>query len=107
MSRQAPRFGSDEKNHRRLIADAANSAIRGELEITGAATFSSGSTSTTLTDARFGKGRYVLMVPLDSYGAGLGWWMSSIADGTCTIGHAAPSHDAAFGWVVLGTGASR
>lgn len=91
----------------RMIADAANSALRGELEVTGTVTLAHGDTSTTITDARLGVGRLVLLVPLDANGAGLSWHLSSIANGSCVIAHADPAADAAFGWFVIGSGASR
>lgn len=107
MSHQAPRFGSDEKSHRRLIADAANSALRGELEVTGRVTVVAGTVTTTITDARLGVGRTVLLVPRDQYGPAAGWWLSSIEKGSCVIGHASLAHEAVFDWIVLGTGAAR
>lgn len=105
MSSLAPRFGSDEKNHRRLIADAANAALRGELNTSGRVSVLADTTSTVITDARLGYGRLIFLVPLDARGAILDWWVASMADGTCTIGHAPLEYDADFAWSVIGEGA--
>lgn len=105
MTLFAPRFAVDEKGHRRLLADAANAAIKGELNTSGRFTVLANTTSTTITDARFGYGRLIVLVPLDARGAILDWWVANMENGTCTIGHALLSYDADFAWTVIGEGA--
>jgi hypothetical protein len=104
MTQLAPRFATDEKGHRRMLADAANAALRGELNNTGQVTCANGTTSTTITDARMGYGRLLVLVPLDAVAAALNWHLSAMTNGSCTIAHAAPSGDAVFGWCVIGSG---
>lgn len=107
MSLLAPRSSLNEVSHRMQIADAANAALRGELLNTGTVTIVAGATSTTITDARLGVGKLLLLTPLDAYGAGLAWHLESMGNGSCVVGHSALAHDAAFGWVVIGSGATR
>jgi hypothetical protein len=105
MTLFAPRFAQDEKGHRRMLADAANAAIKGELNTSGRVTVATGTTQTTITDARMGYGRLIVLVPLDARGAILDWWVASMTNGVCVIGHALLSYDADFAWTVIGEGA--
>ncbi len=102
----APTDLPDERSHRRQIAEAANSALRGETHNTGTILISSGTTEFVLQDPRMGAEKVVVLIPLDSTAANLHAWVdrSSIGKGTVTIRLAHPAGgDCSFDYIITGT----
>jgi hypothetical protein len=96
----------DEKQHRRLIAEAANAALRGETHNTGQFTAPPGAASYTLQHSRLGVGKVLLLVPTNAAAAISLWHVSKILKGTAVINFSnPPTSDAAFDFVIIGAGA--
>ena len=61
--RLAPLIHTHAEEHRRLIADAANQALAGNLNNRGSFTLAAGGTTTTVTDTRAGADTVILWTP--------------------------------------------
>jgi hypothetical protein len=69
---------------------------------TGSVTLATGTTSTVLRDALFGRDTAVVLVPTDAAGAALACLAGRHAVGSVTLGHAAPGRHLTFLWIALG-----
>jgi hypothetical protein len=103
----APLTGTDEREHRRKIAQAANLALGGKLNCTGMATLTPGAGSTTITDARVSANSVILLSPLTAHAAAElsagTLYMSARAAGSFTIQHANNAqNDRSFGYAIIG-----
>jgi len=94
----------DEKQHRRLIAEAANAALRGETHNTGRFTAPPGS-NYVLRSPRLGVGRVLLLSPRNAPAAAAKWYVSEEEKGSVTINFTPPLTEAAdFAFAVVGVG---
>ena len=96
---------SNEKEHRRQIAQLANNLLAGKTNNVVQVTLTPSSTTTTLTDARIGANTAIILVPLtaDAAAAFSGLYVSSQANGTATLTHASSaSVDRTFNVVLIG-----
>lgn len=92
--------------HRRQIAAAANSALRGETHNTGVLSVPAGVTDVTLTDPRMGAEKVVLLSATDNVAADLHPWIdrSSIVKGSVIVRFTHPGGaDCSFDYVIVGT----
>ena len=92
----------DEKQHRRLIAEAANAALRGETHNTGRFTAPPG-VSFVLKSPRLGVGRLLLLMPRNASAAAARWFIDEVEKGSATINFTPPLTEAAdFAFAVVG-----
>ena len=102
----APLDMPGESQHRRLIAEAANAALRGETHNTGNFTAPAGADNFILEGPRLGIGKVLQLTPRNAAAAVSGWFVSEVQNGTAIIVFNAPlAADAAFDFVVAGVGA--
>ena len=101
----APLDMPGERQHRRLIAEAANAALRGESHNAGRFTAPAGESDFVLEAPRLGIGKVLLLTPRNAQAAVSGWYVSEVRNGSATIVFNAPlAADAAFDFVVVGVG---
>jgi hypothetical protein len=94
----------DEKQHRRMIAEAANAALRGESHNTGRFTAPPGG-SFVLENPRLGVGRVLLLTPRNDAAAMARWYAGEEKSGAVTIIFNPPLLEAAeFSFAVAGVG---
>ncbi len=97
--------GADEAQHRFVIADALNRAIRGNLDAVGTFTLAAGVTTTTVTDNLFYFDQVVVWSPTTANAAAAlaGLYISARANGSFTLTHAnTGTTDRTFFYVRLG-----
>ena len=93
---------SNEKEHRRQIAQLANNLLAGKLNATLQVTLTTG-TTTTVTDARIGASTYFGFQPMTADAAAVtGIYPSSQANGTATFTHASGPADRTFNVLLIG-----
>lgn len=96
---------SDEKEHRRQLAQIANRLNRGKFNATGSITLRASQTTTTLTDERIGATSYIDFMPTTAHGATAkqSIFMTNFIKGAATINHASSANtDQSFVYAVLG-----
>ena len=94
----------DEKQHRRMIAEAANAALRGETHNTGIFTAPPGA-NYVLRSPRIGVGRVVLLTPRNAAAAEARWFVGEEQKGSAVINFTPPLTEAAdFAFAVVGVG---
>lgn len=97
----------DERQHRRLIAQALIRAMAGGLNVTGTVTLTANVASTVVTDKRVGPGTVIDFMPITSnaaleQAAGT-MFVSARTDENFTITHANNAQvDRTFGYSILG-----
>ena len=95
---------SDEKQHRRLIAEAANAALRGETHNTGYFIAPPGERY-ILQHPRLGVGRVLVLSPRNDAAALAHWFVTDEMNGTAIIIFTPPlTETAAFSFAVVGVG---
>lgn len=101
----APQTFPNEKEHRRLIASAANLALQGKLNAVTKVTLAASATTTTLTDARIGANTWLGFQPTtaDAAAALSGLYVSAQQKGQATLTHASTaSVDRTFSVLLIG-----
>ncbi|MDL2285709.1 hypothetical protein LJB93_03085 [Desulfovibrio sp. OttesenSCG-928-F07] len=98
----APEDGHNENIHRRQIARAANSALRGQLGVTGKC--KPNAQVYTLKDSRLGMGRTLFLTPRNIEAATIGWFVGSISTGQAIIEFTANPAGAEFDFMIIGIG---
>jgi hypothetical protein len=101
----APETWTNEPEHRRKLAQAANLALGGKLNSVLQATLAANSATTTITDKRIGANTYIGFSPLtaDAAAALSGLYVSSQANGTATLTHANNAQtDRTFNLLLIG-----
>jgi hypothetical protein len=96
---------SDEKEHRRQIAQLSNNLLQGKLNTVVQVTLTPSSTTTTITDQRIGANTGIFFSPLTANAAGAlsGLYVSSQANGTATLTHASTATvDRTFNVLLIG-----
>ena len=94
---------TNERQHRRELASGVSAALRGETyNVGGIVTFAQGTTSTTLTDVRFGSQRTAFLIPRCPNASQVRWHLSSITNGTATFTYPNIAQPCQFNWVVVG-----
>ena len=96
---------SDEKEHRRQIAQLANNLLAGKLNTVIQVTLTANVTTTTITDKRIGANTGIFFSPLtaDAAAAQAGLYVSSQANGTATLTHASTATvDRTFNVLLIG-----
>jgi len=100
----APTDLPDDKQHRRLIAEAANAALRGETHNTGYFIAPPGE-GFVLEHPRLGVGRVLLLSPRNEAAAMAHWYVTDKMAGTAVINFTPPlTEEAAFAFAVVGVG---
>jgi hypothetical protein len=101
MFRRLPPFGGDQ----RAVAEIVNGIMDGKTNNTGTITLNSGSTSTTLTDARIGAESVIIMTPMTSNAAKefSTCYVSARTNGSATLTHQNTGHsDLDYTYIVVG-----
>lgn len=94
--------------HRRQIAEAANSALRGESNNTGTLTVPAGNTIYTLYDSRLGVGKVLFLSPRNGMAAMSKWYVPEAMNGSADIYFYEPQpDDAEFSYAIIGQGNTR
>lgn len=96
---------SDEKEHRRQIAQLANNLLQGKLNTVIQVTLTPSSTTTTVTDKRIGAYTGLFFSPLtaDAAAAQAGLYVSSQQNGSATLTHASTATaDRTFNVLLIG-----
>lgn len=87
------------------LAAAANAALRAETHNTGRFEVAAAASGLTLKDPRFGAGRLVVLIPLNTAAANAPWYMSSMRKGEADIVFTVvPSSAAEFAYIIAGFG---
>lgn len=100
-----PSMLSDEKEHRRQIAQTLGSTIGGKLNAVTQITLAANTTTTTVTDKRIGANTFFGFQPMtaDAAAALAGLYVSSQAKGTATLTHAnTATTDRTFSLLLIG-----
>lgn len=103
MTRFVKTANSNEREHRRELAESLNQALLGRLNNNSTVTLAGGTTTTTITNPNFGLNTVVLLVPLDATGQGVTWHMSDVSNGAIEITHDDPVSDAVFAYLSFGS----
>lgn len=101
MFRLLPPFGGDQ----RAVAEIVNGIMNGKTNNTGVVILNSGSTSTTLTDARIGAESVIIMTPMTENAAKeFGTcYISARTNGSATITHQNTGHaDLNYTYIIVG-----
>ena len=103
----APLTGTDEREHRRKIAQAANLALGGKLNCTGSVTLTPSAGSTAVTDARASANSVILLSPLTAHAAAElsagTLYISARTAGSFTLTHANNAqNDRIFAYALIG-----
>lgn len=100
----APEDWDDDVEHRRVLAETANSALRGHLNNGGTVTLTASATSTTVSNAHTNAGSTVFLQPV-SENAGNTRYYITTADGSFTIVHDSQGFtDRTFNYAVFNDG---
>ena len=102
----APTDSSNEKMHRRVLAMAANAALRGETHNTGSFRVPAGAAQYVLEDPRLNVDRVVALTALDSVAADLRPWIApaDLGKGRAVIRFSRPADaDCGFDYIITGT----
>lgn len=94
----APVRHSNDAAHRRLLANEIN---RQELFVS-IVTLTTSSTTTTVTDARMGTDKTVVLTPTDANAAAENIYLSSALDGSFVLTHASAGTTRTFNYVIIG-----
>lgn len=100
-----PLMLSDEKEHRRQIAQLANNLLQGKMSCVIQVTLAANVTTTTVTDKRIGANTYLGFQPLtaDAAGALSGLYVSAQQNGSATLTHAnTATTDRTFNVLIVG-----
>ena len=89
---------ADERAHRRELADAINLLI----PVVQSVTLTTSSTTTTVTDARMGSDKTVLLIPTNSNAASENWHLSTKGNGSFVITHANAGTTRTFDYIIIG-----
>jgi hypothetical protein len=101
-----PSFQSDEKIHRRKIAEWARQANSGKIPVVGNLVLATSTISTTVADGRVGPNSWIGLEPMtaNALSAMPKVWVSSTLSGSFALTHASSaSTDQNFRYAVLGT----
>lgn len=103
----APLEYTDEREHRRLIAEVVNNNQNGKINATGTVTLTASQATTTLSDNRIGPNSVILFMPTTAnaaaeVGAG-GFYVSARGEKTATLTHANNAQsDRTYAYAILG-----
>jgi hypothetical protein len=86
----------------REVSEVVNNIMDGKINSTGEFTISSGTTTTTVTDARAGADSIILFTGLGHDISHTHPWVSSRANGSFVVGHQNHGHDMDVGYVIVG-----
>jgi hypothetical protein len=101
----APLFLSDEKEHRRQLAQFLNNTIAGHLNAVTNVTLTPSATTTTVTDARIGPNTHMSFTPLTANAATAraALYVSARSKGSATLTHANSANaDQTFSVLLIG-----
>jgi len=86
----------------REVAEVVNNLVEGKSNNTGTFTAESGTTSTTVTDARASGVSIILFTGLDSHYYDIEPYISSRSNGSFVVGHKNHGHDSEVGYIIVG-----
>lgn len=86
----------------REVAEVVNNLVEGKLNSTGSFTISSGTTTTTVNDARASADSIILFVGLGHDISHAHPWLSSRSNGSFVVGHQNHGHDMDIGYLIVG-----
>lgn len=100
-----PLYLNDEREHRRLMAQAINETRRGALNVTGQITLRANQTTTTLVDSRIGAYSFIefMAETATAAAAKVSIWVNTRKKGEATINHASnAATDQTFTYAIVG-----
>ena len=85
-----PEIGADDKEHKRKLARAVNSALQGKLNALTNVTLAANTTTTTLQDARITNNSFIGFMPTTANAASAlsNLYVANMVAGTATLTHA-------------------
>jgi hypothetical protein len=93
-----PPIGAGLGSLARLLRDT----MLGRINVAGEVTIATGTTTTLIEDQNFTFTTEITLIPRNSTGAALAWWLAARNKGSITIGHAAPGSNLTFGYIAAG-----